>query len=131
VERLTAMQGETKDATQGRRGETFAAMVVRILEEKGIADRECISRANVDRRLLGKIRNNKDYKPSKQTVLAFAMALELPLEEARELMTKAGYGLSHGSRTDVAVEYCITTGHYDVTALNAVLFKLKLQPLGY
>ena len=106
-------------------------MVVRILEGKGIADRECISRANVDRRLLGKIRNNMDYKPSKQTVLAFAMALELPLEEARELMTKAGYGLSHGSRTDVAVEYCITTGHYDVTALNAVLFKLKLQPLGY
>ena len=131
VERLTAMQGETKDATQGRRGETFADMVVRILEGKGIADRECISRANVDRRLLGKIRNNMDYKPSKQTVLAFAMALELPLEEARELMTKSGYGLSHGSRTDVAVEYCITTGHYDVTALNAVLFKLKLQPLGY
>lgn len=131
VERLTAMQGEVQDVAQGRRGETFAAMVSRVMEEKGIADGECVRRANVDRRLLGKIRNNQDYKPSKQTALAFALALELSLDEARELLAKADYGLSHGSRTDVAVEYCITTGRYDVTALNAVLFKLNLQPLGY
>ena len=131
VERLTAAQSEAQDVDQGRSSETFAEMVARKLEEKGMSDGECIRRANVDRRLFGKVRNNSGYRPGKQTALAFAMALELPLDEARELVTKAGYALTHGSRRDVAVEYCVTTGRYDVTALNAVLFRLDLQPLGY
>ena len=131
VERLTAVRGEPESAAQDRQGETFAEMVVRKLAETGLSDRECIRRANVDRRLFGKVRNNPGYRPSKQTALAFALALALPLDEAKALLSKAGYSLSHGSKTDVAVEYCVMTGHYDVIEINEVLFKLKLQPLGY
>lgn len=131
VERLTAVRGEPGLAAQDRQGETFAEMVVRKLAETGLSDRECIRRANVDRRLFGKVRNNPGYCPSKQTALAFALALSLPLDEAKALLAKAGYSLSHGSKTDVAVEYCIMTGHYDVMEINEVLFRLELQPLGY
>ena len=131
VERLTAVQGEAQAEMSGPRNETFAGMVARKLGEKGISDEAFACRANVDRRLIGKVRNNPGYRPGKQTALAFALALELSLDEARELLTKAGYTLSHGDKTDIVVEYCVMTGHYDVTGINEVLFKLDLQPLGY
>ena len=81
--------------------------------------------------LLGKILNNSHYRPSRQTALALAVALELPLDEARELLMKAGYGLTHANKTDIVVEYCLMTGHTNLTEINEVLFKLDLQPLGY
>ena len=64
-------------------------------------------------------------------MLAFAIALELTPDEARELLMKAGYALSHSSKTDIVVEYCLTHGNYDIFEINEVLFKLDLQPLGY
>ena len=130
VERLTAVQGEDTQAAQDLKGETFTGMVTRRLGELGISDGECARRANVDRRVLGRIRNNAGYRPAKQRALALAVALELPLDEAKALMTKAGFSLSHASRRDIAVEYCAMTGHCDINEINEVLFKLELQPLG-
>ena len=131
VERLTAVQGDAPDDGPERVGETFAEMVIRKLGEKGMTDSTCYRRANVDRHLFGKIRNNPGYRPARQTALALAIALELSLDEAKELLMKAGFALSHGDKRDVAVEYCLMTGHYDLTEINEVLFKLELQPLGY
>ena len=85
----------------------------------------------MDRRLFNKIKNNPDYRPGKQTVLAFAIALRLSLEETRDLLMKAGYALSHSSKSDIVVEYCILNGIYDIIEINQVLFRLDLQPLGY
>ena len=132
VERLTAMQGgDQGEVQEERKGESFADMVARKLGERGMSDGECVRRANLDRRLLGKILNNSHYRPSRQTALALAVALELPLDEARELLMKAGYGLTHANKTDIVVEYCLMTGHTNLTEINEVLFKLDLQPLGY
>ena len=132
VERLTAMQGgDQGEVQEERKGESFADMVARKLGERGMSDRECVRRANLDRRLLGKILNNSHYRPSRQTALALAVALELPLDEARELLVKAGYGLTHANKTDIVVEYCLMTGHTNLTEINEVLFKLDLQLLGY
>ena len=47
------------------------------------------------------------------------------------MLLKAGYALSHSSKQDIVVEYCIMTGNYDLIEINEVLFKLDLQPLGY
>ncbi len=130
VERLITFQADAQDEAQGRSGETFAEMVARKLGEKGMSDAECARRANLDRHVFGRIRNNMGYRPARQTALALALALELSLDEAKELLTKAGCGLTHGRKTDVAVEYCITAGRWDVNEINAILFKLELQPLG-
>lgn len=111
--------------------ESFAEMLIRMIDTKGITDAECYKRANVDRRLFNKIKNNPMYKPSKQTVLAFAIALELSLEETRDMLMKAGFALSHSNKADIVVEYCIMTGNYNIIEINQVLFKLDLQPLGY
>ena len=111
--------------------ESFAQMLIRKIDEKGMTDAACYKRANVDRRLFNKIKNNPAYRPSKQTALAFAIALELPMNEAKELLMKAGFALSHSNKEDIVVEYCIMTGNYNLIEINQVLFRLDLQPLGY
>lgn len=111
--------------------EGFPAMLLRKIDEKHMTDAECYKRANIDRRLFNKIKNNPGYRPGKQTVLAFAVALGLSLEETREMLSKAGFSLTHSSKSDIVVEYCIMNRIYDIFEINQVLFKLDLQPLGY
>ena len=111
--------------------ESFGQMLLRKIDEKGMTDAACYKRANVDRRLFNKIKNNPAYRPSKQTALAFSIALELPMNETKELLMKAGFALSHSNKEDIVVEYCIKTGNYNLIEINQVLFRLDLQPLGY
>ncbi len=110
--------------------ESFAQMLLRKIDERGLTDAACYKRANIDRRLFNKIKNNPGYRPGKQTVLAFAIALKLSLPETKEMLMKAGFALSRSSKADIVVEYCILHGHYDVIDINQVLFQLDLQPLG-
>lgn len=110
--------------------EGFRDMLLRLIDERGIKDSACYNRANVDRKLFNKIRNNPGYKPKKTTVTAFCIALELPLEEAREMLGKAGYSLNHASAFDVVVEYFITHRIYDVDRINRALFDFDMPLLG-
>ncbi len=111
--------------------ESFAQALLRLIDQKHMSDAACYKKANIDRRLFNKIKNHSDYKPSKQTALAFAIALELTLPQTKELLMKAGFALSHSSKADIVVEYCISRGVYDIIEINQILFRLDLQPLGY
>jgi len=113
-----------------RTDEGFSRTLLRLIDERGMTDAECYHRANVDRKLFSKIRNNPSYKPSKPTVLAFAVALRLSLPEAEDLLHRAGFSLTRSSRFDIALEYCLTHGIYDVIQINEVLFEYDLPLLG-
>jgi transcriptional regulator with XRE-family HTH domain len=99
-----------------------------LIDRPGKTDAEIYNRANIDRRLFNKIRNKKNYTPSKQTILALAIALELPLDETLGLLERAGYALSHNREFDVIFEYYILKGKYDIFRINELLLQHG-QPL--
>lgn len=112
------------------REETFSQCLLRLIDESGEKDAAIYKRANVDRRLFSKIRSNIYYQPGKSTVLAFCLALRLSVADSEMLLHKAGYALTHTSRFDLAVEYCLQHQIYDVHQVNIALFELDLPLLG-
>ena len=107
---------------------SFTEELVAIIDEKGLTDPMVYKRANLDRKHFSKIRNNKNYKPSKNTALALAIALELNLDETKDFIGKAGFALTHSSKMDLIVEFFIKNGDYDIFKINEVLFVFD-QPL--
>jgi len=108
--------------------ESFSEMLLRKIQERGISNSDCYTKAHIDRRLFSKIISSKTYKPLKKTVFSFAVALEMSIEETNELLMKAGFTFSDSQKFDLIVQYFIKNQIYDIFLINDVLLAYD-QPL--
>ena len=109
---------------------TFSQKLLKLIDNKGLTDPEVYKKANIDRKLFSKIRNNPHYKPSKNTALALCISLELNLDQATDLLRRAGLALSPSNRFDMIVQYFIQNRNYDIYELNNILFYFEESTLG-
>ena len=109
--------------------DTFQARLFHLIDKTGESDPEVYKRANIDRKLFAKIRKDENYKPSRKTAIALALALKLPLAETGDLLSRAGYALSMSTTFDLIIRYCIEHRIYDIIEVNAILFQFDQELL--
>jgi len=101
----------------------FTETLLKLIDKTGKKDSEIYKKANVSKQHFSKIRNNPHYKPTKPTAIALALALELSLEDTRDLIGRAGYALTNSSKFDLIIRYFIENRNYNIVEINCVLFE--------
>ena len=109
---------------------TFSEALLDIIDAKGMTDVETYKRSNIDRRLFSKIRSNAGYAPSKSTVLALTIGLRLSVQDAQDLLARAGFAFSPCDTRDLIVRYFLEKGDHDIARVNAALYDFDQSLLG-
>jgi O-acetyl-ADP-ribose deacetylase (regulator of RNase III) len=118
------------DILRGRKKEeTFQVKLLQLIDESGETDPMVYKRANIERKLFAKIRKDENYKPSRKTAIALAIALKLSLPEAQDLLKRAGFSLSQSSTFDLIIRFCLEHQIYDINDVNSILFKFDQEVL--
>ena len=108
----------------------FTETLLKLIDRVGKKDSEVYKKANLSKQHFSKIRNNPHYKPTKSTAIALSLALELNLEDTRDLIGRAGYALTNSSKFDLIIRYCIENRIYNVMEINCILFEHDQSLLG-
>ena len=101
----------------------FTETLLKLIDQSGKKDSEIYKNANISKQHFSKIRNNPHYKPTKPTAIALALALELDMEQSKDLIGRAGYALPNSSKFDLIIQYFIEQGNYNVIEINMALYE--------
>ena len=109
---------------------SFSDVLFTFIDESGLSDAEVYKKAQLPRQMMSKIKCVPNYLPSKQNICAFAIALELTVEQTNELLSAAGYVLSRSFEFDRIIEDAIAHGNYDIFSINEKMYELGISWLG-
>ena len=103
--------------------------MLRIIREKELIEADVYNSVFMDRKLFNKIRNDRNYQPSKRTALLLSIALQLTVQETQVFLEKAGYSLTHTSKVDIVIEFFMIQGNYNILDINEALYDRDLPLL--
>ena len=112
------------------RNMTFVDAIVSYIDKRGLRDSDVYKAANIDRRLFSKMMSDRNYKPSKDTAISIAIGLRLDIDQTADLLSRAGYVLSHSSQRDIVIEYFIRERVYKIYDINDVLYAIGQKVIG-
>ena len=115
---------------EGNTDMSFVDKMLEYINIKHLRDSAVYKAAQVDRRLFSKIVSDRTYKPAKDTCIALSLVLQLSLSEANDILSRAGYVLSHSSKRDVIIEYFFRERIYNLNEVNEILFRLEQKLIG-
>lgn len=124
------VSGMSLDEIMESSEDTFQQKLFKLIEESGMDDVTVYKKANIDRKVFSRIRCKKDYKPTKKTAVAFAIALQLDMPAMLDLLSRAEIAFSPSSKFDLIITYFVTNKVYDIYEINAALFKYGQPILG-
>ena len=136
VDRLMYDYTRSNDAADLLRGlersrnSTFIDCMIEHIDRKQLRDSAVYRAAQLDRRLFSKMVSDREYKPAKDTALAVIFALKLTLPEAEDMLSRAGYTLSHSNKRDSIIEFFLKEKVYDLNDVNSVLYRLDQKIIG-
>ena len=102
--------------------DTFQTKLFNYIDSKDLKDSDVYNKVNIDRRLFSKIRSNKDYHPSKETIILLGTALELTEEEIVDLLSSASYSLPMNTTYDLIIRFCFKEKIYNLNQINEFLY---------
>ena len=108
----------------------FTETLLDLIQKRNLKNSTVYKKANISKQHFSKIINDPNAKPSKQTAIALALALELDLAETRDLIGRAGYALTNSSTFDLIIQYFIENKQYNVIEINIALYEFDQSLLG-
>ena len=100
----------------------FQTMLFKLIDERNLKDSDVYNKVNIDRRLFSKIRSDKNYHPSKETVILLGFSLELSELEIVELLDSASYSLPKNNYFDLIIRFCFINKIYNINNVNELLY---------
>lgn len=127
--RKPSVSGWMESIRLPKKEQTFQVRLLKLIDESGETDPQIYKRANIDRKLFAKIRKDENYRPSRKTVIALALALQLSMDDAVDLLSRAGFALSPASTFDLIIRYCFENRVYNIIEVNSILFGFDQETL--
>ena len=118
---------DSVDEVFRNRKSSFADFLFNLIDERHLTDAYVYKKVGIIRKIFSDIRNKSNYFPSKKTIVAIIFALELSMEDALELLSRAGYTLSSSSDFDLVVTHFISLKNFDQRKIDEELDRRGLD----